>query len=51
MPLERSLNAMPKMIRDLLRSRGLMDEHESRSARQRNDCLGWMARARLEETR
>lgn len=42
---------MPKEIRDILRSRGLMNAYESRPAYQRNDYLGWIARAKQEETR
>lgn len=51
MPLKRTVNVMPKEIRDILRSRGLMNAYESRPAYQRNDYLGWIARAKQEETR
>lgn len=51
MALKRTVNVMPKEIRDILRSRGLMSAYESRPAYQRNDYLGWIARAVQEETR
>lgn len=51
MTLKRSVNVMPKEIRDILRLRGLMSVYESRPAYHRNDYLGWFARAAQEETR
>lgn len=51
MALKRTVNVMPKVIRDILRSRGLMSAYESRPAYQRNDYLGWIARAKGEDTR
>ena len=51
MTQKRTVNVMSKEIRDVLRSHGLMRAYESRPAYQRNDCLGWIARAKQEETR
>ena len=51
MPLKRDLHSMPEYIRDALREHGLMDVYDARPAYQRNDYLGWIARAKHEETR
>ena len=51
MPLKRSLHAMPDFIHDALQERGLMDAYEARPAYQRNDYIGWIARAKREETK
>ncbi|WP_353643554.1 YdeI/OmpD-associated family protein [Mesorhizobium sp. WSM2239] len=51
MTLTRDINPMPDDIRDELRARGLMDAYEARPDYQRNDYLGWIARAKREETR
>jgi uncharacterized protein YdeI (YjbR/CyaY-like superfamily) len=42
---------MPDDVREVLEQRGLMAEYEARPAYQRNDYLGWMARAKREATR
>lgn len=42
---------MPDDVREALEQRGLMAEYEARPAYQRNDYLGWMARAKREATR
>lgn len=49
--LKRRLNPMPDHVRDALTERGLMDAFEARPPYQRNDYLGWIARAKREETR
>lgn len=42
---------MPKSVRDILESERLMDAYLARPPYQRNDYLGWIARAVREETR
>lgn len=49
--LKRALNPMPEPIRQALEAHGLMAAYEARPAYQRNDYLGWIARAKLEATR
>ena len=49
--LARAINSMPAEVRTALEERGLMAEYEARPAYQRNDYLGWIARARRPETR
>lgn len=51
MTLARDINPMPDHIRRELQARGLTDAYRARPAYQRNDYLGWIARARREETR
>jgi uncharacterized protein YdeI (YjbR/CyaY-like superfamily) len=51
MALSREINPMPDHIRAELRARGLMAAYEARPDYQRNDYLGWIARAKREETR
>ena len=49
--LKRDINPMPADIRAALEERGLMAAYDRRPAYQRNDYLGWIARAKLDETR
>lgn len=49
--LKRTLNAMPDDVRALLDARGLAQAYGARPAYQRNDYLGWIARAKRAETR
>lgn len=42
---------MPAEIREALVSLDLLDAYRARPAYQRNDYLGWIARAKLPETR
>ena len=42
---------MPAHVRDALESRRLMSAYEARPPYQQNDYLGWIARAKREETR
>lgn len=51
MALKRILNPMPEDIRAALEAVGLMAAYEARPAYQRNDYLGWIARAKRPETR
>ena len=50
-PLSRPLQEMPDFVREALTARGLMDAYEARPPYQRNDYLGWIARAKREDTR
>ncbi|MBO9542294.1 YdeI/OmpD-associated family protein [bacterium] len=49
--LKRALNPLPEDIRALLEARGLMDAYRARPDYQQNDYLGWIGRAKREETR
>jgi uncharacterized protein YdeI (YjbR/CyaY-like superfamily) len=49
--LTREKNPMPADVREALLAQGLMDAYEERPPYQRNDYLGWIARAKLEATR
>jgi len=49
--LTRPLQPMPDFVRTALAERGLMARYEERPAYQRNDYLGWISRAKREETR
>ena len=50
-PLSRPLQEMPDFVREALNARGLMKAYEARPPYQRNDYLGWIARAKREDTR
>lgn len=49
--LKRDVNPMPDDIRTRLDSAGLAAAYEARPPYQRNDYLGWIARAKLPATR
>lgn len=51
MALTRAKNPMPADVRAALDARSLADAYATRPAYQRNDWLGWIARAKLPETR
>ena len=51
MTLRRDLNPMPDDVRQALEARGLVNAYEGRPPFQRNDYVGWITRARKEETR
>ncbi|HEU0053322.1 MAG TPA: YdeI/OmpD-associated family protein [Longimicrobium sp.] len=42
---------MPDDVREALEERGAMDAYRARPPYQRNDYLGWIARAKLPATR
>lgn len=42
---------MPKDVAELLDDRGLVEAYETRPYYQRNDYLGWIGRAKRNETR
>ena len=50
MVLKRPLNPMPEFVATALRARGLEEAFAARPDYQRNDWLGWIARAKREET-
>jgi len=47
----RALNPMPADVRDRLTEADVMSDYERRPRYQRNDYLGWIARAKRPETR
>ena len=49
--LKRTRQPMPDFVRDSLEARGLMSAYHARPAYQQNDYLGWIARAKRQETR
>lgn len=49
--LQRPLNPMPAFVQDALNNHGLMNAYNARPPYQRNDYLGWIARAKLATTR
>lgn len=49
--LKRALNPMPDLIHAVLTERGLMRAYEARPDYQKNDYLGWIARAKRPDTR
>ncbi len=51
MTLTRVRHEMPDYIRLALAEHGLMDTYRSRPDYQQNDYLGWIMRAKREETR
>ena len=42
---------MPKFMRDALHENDLMDAYNARPPYQRNDYIGWIQRAKREETK
>ena len=51
MALTRTRHKMPDYIREALNERKLMDAYRERPDYQQNDYLGWITRAKREETR
>lgn len=51
MALTRTRHPMPDDIRQALDERGLMGAYHARPDYQQNDYIGWITRARREETR
>lgn len=49
--LKRAIVPMPKGIRSLLITHGLLELYNARPPYQRNDYLGWIARAKRDETK
>jgi uncharacterized protein YdeI (YjbR/CyaY-like superfamily) len=49
--LKRPVQPMPDFVRRALQERGMMDAYRARPAYQQNDYLGWINRAKREETK
>ncbi|TGR70316.1 hypothetical protein EN866_40265 [Mesorhizobium sp. M2D.F.Ca.ET.223.01.1.1] len=49
--LKRALNPMPEEVRATLAERGLTVAYDARPDYQKNDYLGWIARAKRPDTR
>lgn len=49
--LKRPRYPMPAFVREALRKRGLMRAYQARPPYQQNDYVGWISRAKREETR
>ena len=49
--LQRARNPMPAFVRTALDREGLMEAYDARPPYQRNDYLGWIARAKRDATR
>jgi uncharacterized protein YdeI (YjbR/CyaY-like superfamily) len=49
--LKRPVQPMPDFVRRALQERGMMDAYRARPAYQQNDYLGWISRAKREETK
>lgn len=49
--LKRPRYRMPRFVRDALEQTGLMEAYRERPPYQRNDYIGWITRAKREETR
>jgi uncharacterized protein YdeI (YjbR/CyaY-like superfamily) len=48
--VKRPLNPMPAFVRETLEAKRLMAAYEARPPYQRNDYIGWIARAKLPAT-
>ena len=51
MTLTRTRHKMPDYIRDALTERELMDAYRARPDYQQNDYIGWITRAKRDETK
>lgn len=49
--MKRERYPMPDFFRNAITDNNLMEVYESRPPYQRNDYIGWITRAKLEETR
>jgi uncharacterized protein YdeI (YjbR/CyaY-like superfamily) len=49
--LKRKRHEMPDFIRNALSEQGLMDDYKKRPDYQQNDYIGWITRAKREETK
>ena len=49
--MKRPANPMPEFVRAALEERGLRDRYDDRPWYQRNDYLGWISRAKHQETK
>lgn len=51
MALQRAWHPVPEYVEQAINQRGLMDRYLNRPPYQRNDYIGWITRAKREETR
>lgn len=51
MALTRTRHKMPDYVREALKERKLTDAYHERPAYQQNDYIGWITRAKREETK
>jgi uncharacterized protein YdeI (YjbR/CyaY-like superfamily) len=51
MPLTRARLKTPEYVREALNERGLMNAYYARPDYQQNDYIGWISRARRDETK
>ena len=49
--LKRPIHPMPEFVLESLLARGLMGAYEARPPYQQNDYLGWITRAKREQTK
>jgi len=49
--MKRPANPMPEFVRSALETHGLRERYDARPWYQRNDYLGWIDRAKREETK
>jgi len=49
--LKRPKHPMPEFVKQAMEERGLMGEYGKRPAYQQNDYMGWINRAKQEETK
>lgn len=49
--LKRPIYPMPEDVQDVLRNSGLEEAYNARPPYQRNDYIGWIERAKRDETR
>ena len=49
--MKRPANPMPEFVRAALKTHGLRNRYDQRPWYQRNDYLGWICRAKREETK
>ena len=49
--LSREIQIMPNFVKKALNNKGLMNDYHQRPAYQQNDYLGWINRAKRQETK
>lgn len=49
--LKRPRHPMPEFVKEALEKRGLMKAYQARPAYQQNDYIGWINRAKRQETK
>lgn len=51
MPLKREIHPMPDFVLSALEQENLMEVYEARPPYQKNDYIGWISRAKRDETK